>query len=550
MVTDEFSQIGILVSMGKDQTRMNQFYNTVIASKSTNGNIPSWRIYRNGNTIEACKQGINSNCDTASDGTARIIIALFTASKNSYMTDEAQKNNYAILAKKLADDMLNYEVDKTCRQTSFGSVCHWLAGGSNVKKAGIGASDFAYTGYYPDAIIAMLEAYANTNDVKYYNAAKDFTLNYLQAANFNNQTFTVPPGKSFRWTLDSAGKPKAQCTNTCNPIVWDSFDASRALGICQANYYAKQMNVQLPYLQKYCDLMTQKHMSSTTSVPLQYYPDGTAMPPQSGYFAQGLEALHFSGVNAVSFKSSLDSALSHYSTQTKTFDYAPSIGVYTQSFVIRALGMGIGRDMSAFQPSLTSITHNTETLSIETLSAYGTYGTSNTPAKITSDVSSGSCRTIIYSTSSGDIKIFACEKDGGFIEIYQQSAPSGMIFNACLANGCITNTNGFTRFQPSTTEPSQSTIIQVPSENQTPIVFDISTLPITIQPSGTLITDIMDGTSCRKVQYNTQYGWDEAKICAKNNAYEMYLLSSPNEASICVGNYCVGQNSGFISFSY
>ena len=48
-----------------------------------------------------------------------------------------------------------------------------------------------------------------------------------------------------------------------------------------------------------------------------------------------------------------------------------------------------------------------------------------------------------------------------------------------------------------------------------------------------------------------QYGCSEAKICAKDaNTYEMYLLSAPNAASICVGNNCVGQNSGFASVKY
>ena len=89
MVTDEFSQVGVLASMGKDQNRMNQFYNTVIATKSTFGNIPAWRIYRNGDTIEPCKSGINGNCDTASDATARIIIALYTGANNPYFTESS-----------------------------------------------------------------------------------------------------------------------------------------------------------------------------------------------------------------------------------------------------------------------------------------------------------------------------------------------------------------------------------------------------------------------------------------------------------------------------
>ena len=540
MVTDEFSQIGVLVSMGKDQTRMNQFYNTVIASKSTNGNIPGWRIYRNGNTLEPCKQGINNNCDTASDATARIIIALFTASKNPYLSDAAQKTNYANLAKKLADDMLTYEVDNSCRPTRFGTVCHWLAGGSNAKKAGITTTDFAYTGYYPDAIIAMLETYANTNNSIYYDAAKDFTLNYLQAANFNNQAFSVPPGKSFKWTIDTNGAPKATCTNTCSPVVWDGYDASRALSMCQANYYAKAIGVQLPNLQKYCDLLTQKYMSSTASAPIQFYPNGDAMPPQSGCFAQGLEALHFSGVNSAMFKSSLDSALSHYVPSTKTFDYSPSIGVYTQSFAIRALGMGIGRDLNAFKATPAS---SVPAQGIAGLKAYCTYGTANTQATVKSDITSGGCRTIVYSTSTGDIKMLACEKDQGYVEIYQQSAPSGMVFKACLANGYISNDNGFARFIPTTTVTA----------TPTPTYKGITSLSVSCtynSVAGKIKSDLTSGT-CRTVVFSTTNGDVQIQGCEKTGGYiEVYRQSCPNNFAFkaCMGAGCVDNNGGYAKF--
>jgi len=572
MVTDEFSQIGILISMGKDQIRMEQFYNTVVAAKSTHGNIPSWKIYRDGNTIESCKAGINDNCDTASDGTARIIIALYTASKNPYFTNTVQKTKYATLAKKLSDDMLTFEVDTTCRQTSYGTICNWLSGGADAKTAGISSSDFAYTGYYPDAIIAMLEAYANTNNIKYYTAAKDFTLNYLQAANFNNQEFSVPPGKSFKWNIDSNGLVQAQCTNTCEPVMWDNYDATRALQMCQANYYANKMNVQLPLLQKYCDLLTQEHMTNAKSTPIQFYPNGnSAASSQSGYFAQGLQSLHFSGVNSNLFKSSLDSALTHYSSNTKTFDNSASIGVYTQAFSIRALGMGIGRDLNAFTfgssiklttaplpikspisspvtstspvttSPVTSFSTSSKSIGISSLAPLSTYGSSNTRGIVKSDVISGSCRTVVFSTSAEDIKIFACEKDGGYIEIYKQAAPTSINYKACLANGCITKDNGFARFIPTTNKVIQP-IIPITS---------VSSLPIICGPTGKKIIDAEDSSGCRITQCTTSAGNINVKTCPKGgNKFEMYLQSSANKASICVGTNCIGSNSGFAAFSY
>jgi hypothetical protein len=79
----------------------------------------------------------------------------------------------------------------------------------------------------------------------------------------------------------------------------------------------------------------------------------------------------------------------------------------------------------------------------------------------------------------------------------------------------------------------------------------IATLSFSVQPSGTLIGDYPEGDSCRKVQYNTPYGWIEAKSCAKDNQgyYELYLLSTPNDANVCIGNNCVGKQGGFAAFT-
>jgi hypothetical protein len=613
MVTDEYSQVGIMVSMGKSQERMDQFYNTVLATKSSFGNIPSWRIYRDGDRIEACRPGINSNCDTASDGTARIIIALFTASKNPLFTDEAQKTKYAELARKLSDDMLTYEVDTTCRQTKFGEVCNWLAGGAQAKIGGIGTYSFTYTGYFPDAIIAMLQAYSATGDQKYLVAAEDFTLNYMQAADFTSGKLSVPPGMSFKWVVDSKGIPRAECTRSCEPVIWDGFDASRALGMCQANYYAKEMGVNLPHLEEYCTLLDQQHMDNPTSCPLQFKPDGSAGPSQSGYFAQGLQALHLSGVDPAAFKQALDSALSHYSSRTKTFDNAPSIGVYTQAFAVRALGMGIGRDEESFgmdgqtapeqkeivaptpeqnapapeqvftpapivnPPTTPSTGDAPQKISyggIETLRARCTYGHSDKLAGIRSDSTKGSCRTVVFATDRGDIKMFGCDKDNGQVELYKQEAPNGLDFQACLSDGCIYRKNGFARFTPyevtndkSAPEPQEQTTEPVEAEPvEKPVVSEPETQPVEEKPAATGLaalslsckigsetcspkSDSADG-GCRTVVFGSSSGDIQTKACDKGSSVEVYRQNFPagSDFEACMGPGCVDELKGFASF--
>lgn len=782
MVTDEFSQVGVLVSMGNSERQMDQFFNTVKDIKSSFGSIPAWRIYRNGDKIEQCKQGINGNCDTASDATARIIISLFSASKNQLFSKKAQAR-YHDLASVLSSDMVTYEVVDQCLPTRFGTVCHWLAAGSRAKQGGMESTDFGYTGYYGDAVIAMLAACKQTGDMSYCGIAKDFALNYLQASSFDGIKFTAPPGRSFKWSLVD-GQPNAECTGTCNPVQWDDADAPRAVGICQANYYAKQMGFDIG-MDTYCRLWGERYMGDPTLSPVQYRPDGTVAFLQNGYFAQGLQALFQSGGNnPLLFGPTLDSALAHYSTSTNTWDYASCFGVYTQGFAVRALGFGIGRDELVFtkgpdipmnvtapdnttiltnttagidatiqnssmnistavtpnaavisnasmnitkttvdisktmsnvsvnssdttltlNSSNTTIISNTSEISdtstqdigpgiarISSLNAsctiqYGvctpdsdvTSGTCRTvswstprgiikilgcekgdaievyrqvypdtaklevclgigcvdeqkgfdrftpvyelmdtlpvtdtssvidtstgtlpptetlpvdktasnvlpsgaandlPAISTSPIASlqvscsspmstcwiisdttdGDCRSLLYGTGLGDIKILSCLKENDYIEVYTQGAPENMEFSVCIDAGCVTKNQGFARVQvhklPPIGKQGDQTIAPVPASTLTMTTpLTINTLIFTVKPKGTLVGDYMEGSSCRKVQYNTQFGWVEAKACAKDDgSYELYLLSAPNEGSVCIGSSCVGKEGGFVAFTY
>lgn len=352
MVTDEFSQVGILVAMGKEQERMDQFYNTLDDIESSFGNIPAWRVYRDGNDIQPCRSGINGNCDTASDATARIISALYIASDNIYFTDANKKVDYDQLADTLSQQMVDHETRYDCKPSSlgFGDICYWLAAGSQAQNGGLASTDFGYTGYYADAIIAMLQACGQTGDMTFCSVASNYTLNYLEAAKWDGSSFSTPPGRSFKWgNLD--GIPQAQCTNGCSPDKWDDADAPRAFGMCQALYYADLIGHTLPGLEQYCQQWGDEHGQDATAIPTQYFPDGSAgVSPQSSYFAQGLQSLFYMGYDQSKFQTSLLDALDHYSTTTNTWDWTSCFGIYTTAFPMRALGHGLGRDFASFVP--------------------------------------------------------------------------------------------------------------------------------------------------------------------------------------------------------
>lgn len=355
MVTDEFSQIGLLLSLGMNQTKFIQFKNTVNVINSSRAQLPGWQVFINESTsnIDACKSGYNGNCDTASDANARIVIALYGASNNTAFTNTSDNANSYALASNISANMVTYEVVNQCYNSTLGNgnICWWLAAGSVSKNNGLGSTDFGYSGYYGDATIAMLAACAETGNQTYCAIAGNFTLNYLQASKFNGTTFTVPPGRSFAWNNITAGNttPVASCTNTCSPDQWDAADAPRAVSMCMAQQYANAVGMTLPNMTTYCSLWEQRYMRQLNSWPFQYYSNGTASASnQSGYLAQGWQAQALMGANTSNYETVMRNCLNHYSSGTGTYDSTTCDGVYNEAFCERALGTGIGRDLGAF----------------------------------------------------------------------------------------------------------------------------------------------------------------------------------------------------------
>jgi len=161
----------------------------------------------------------------------------------------------------------------------------------------------------------------------------------------------------------------------------------------------------------------------------------------------------------------------------------------------------------------------------------------NVACQVQSDTTSGVCRTIIFTTQNGPIQVKICDKGDGHAEIYRQASPDGVLFSACFANGCVTKDTGFSRFTPSDAAPS-------PPQNGA----GVAGLAVTMTHSGAKTLDTIESSGCRRVTFAPSTGTVDARICAKTDRYEMYLLSSPNAASLCVGSNCVGSSTGFASF--
>lgn len=152
-----------------------------------------------------------------------------------------------------------------------------------------------------------------------------------------------------------------------------------------------------------------------------------------------------------------------------------------------------------------------------------------THCAVKSDIVRDSCRSIVFGTAQGDIRVLGCAKPDGTVELYGQQAPAGLPFKACLGSGCVTDADGSARFKAGTGS-------------------GVGSLAFTPAPRGKKTADSTDG-SCRTVSYDTPAGGISAKVCEKDEGYEMYLLSGENGANLCVGRSCVGSVGGFAAFT-
>jgi hypothetical protein len=504
MVTDEFSQAGMVLAMGNDQAKFDQWVNTVRALKSSKyGSLPVWKASR---TASGINNQLTSNQDDASDATARIIIALYTASNSDYF-DSGAKANYKAFADTLAADFVKYDFNHACRPGRNGlQICNWLASGAAAGSSGlVGTNDYSYAGYYGDVMLALMAAYRSTGNSQYMNVARDTAETYLLASNYNGASLSVPP-KSFKWDT-SSGTPKAVCTNYCTSSQWDDSDAVRAVSVSKAMYYGRLNGLNLDTdLGKYCEQWTSSAGVEQNAYTIQYHFDGTpSSSPQKGYYQNGLGSFLNFYAKQGDLQYKLDEALSHYDAGTRTFDKASCMGVYRATFPIVSLGSAIGRDSKAFGASGTTITAAAQPTTQVVQTATAGQTTADQATKGTKQ------KRTATAASSTD-------------EPAHTPTPTPI----AVKMGTMTRTKA-----PTATSLSVASL-------------SIVSRAYTNGPISTLTRDVTTG-SCRTVAYTNPGTYTQVFLCAKGSGYEMYLQTplANGRTVTCVGASCVGPSTAY-----
>lgn len=408
VVSDEQSVAAINAAGSNNQTLFQQHYEFIRQTNASYGQLPAWKVLVNetAGTLRQCDSRTNSNCDVASDADARYILALYTAANNTQFTNATQTTLYQQLAANLSRDFVTNDLVYDCRNSTIfdGTICWWLAAGGGAQDGGLTGSYFTYTGYFGDAIDAMLKSCGQTRNVTYCHVAANLTLNVLEASKWNGSGFRAPPGKAFHWTNTTViTAPVPSCDNTCSPDQWDSVDAPRLYSLCLAQYHAVQMGWSLPNLTTYCAQWNSRHLTTYNSAPMQFYQNGSASAgPLGSFFAQGLQSQAMTYTNATNYTDTLRDAISHYTT-TNNWDYTACFGVYNQGPVMRSLATGIGRDAASYA--------NIATLVSGSSACENDYG--NTDLNITADTTlCGNVCNIRNLYIQPGVTVSACAYDG------------------------------------------------------------------------------------------------------------------------------------------
>ena len=126
MVSDELSEIALLVSIGNNPGRMQAVYNTIDAMRGDHGYLPGWVAEVKDKRISLISR------DSASDASARFILTLYQASKNPNFSEQ-DRIKYKEGGDQLAKDHLQYEYSRGNYKSDLTgrTLDVWGAGGGN-----------------------------------------------------------------------------------------------------------------------------------------------------------------------------------------------------------------------------------------------------------------------------------------------------------------------------------------------------------------------------------------------------------------------------------
>ncbi len=357
---DELSELALVTSMSTQAEHMLAIYRTFERMQlAAYSGLPCWLLRVQGDSITCAA------ADTATDVSARLGLAFLRAARNPAFS-ATDRDAYLTAGLGLASAHLAHEykqVTPPCPVSPLDGreMCHYLAGGGETAAS----SGEMWVGYFQDAAMLLLAAYAATGDTVYLDRATDVVEQFGIANGF------VGPGPAFAcvkfgWVLPPGGTPSAAaigCPFACDgdPVfVWDDSDAPRALwtpnalrahhlttlGAALPPAYATLLSWTMAVLQT-----TGAHTDSCSC--LQYSSDGASLCNCGpGHFELGLGIGLQLYAAPASVETTLDNAMSHFLWAERRWDTpAHCFFVYRGVRTVKALAAAIGLDEALYTPA-------------------------------------------------------------------------------------------------------------------------------------------------------------------------------------------------------
>lgn len=357
MVTDESSEYLLGLSMSRNTTLLakqaapalsliqNSAQTMNDATGQPYGITQSW-VCRN--TINPDHTASIYNCkkDPASDAEARTIIAEYNFANNPSITDTTLKANFRSTASQECSAFRQYFYNTASMKDPIDgrTINHWLGGGGNVAR-GISNSDFAYTGYFGDAALAMEACAVGTKDNTYYQLADETLEQYLIMANWTPTTgLQVPACKAGSWRKDTNGYAVYTGTTNCPvPAGTDDADAVRFTSVCAAYGFGLRSGITVNnHIGQYCNQLLSSTGYAPTAWSVQWYTTGLPKSVRDGGpHGTGLGGYVDLGVNPSNLAGREQALATQFSGSS--FRGQQSFGIYWGGFDIVPLGYGLGR---------------------------------------------------------------------------------------------------------------------------------------------------------------------------------------------------------------
>lgn len=559
VVTDEDSQYTLAVSMSRDPGLVNAqaepLFNKIRQISTTGyGHNTRWQFrVKDGNILLGTD-------DFASDADARYLIALWNFVNNPALEDGQLKTDIRAYATAYCAD---YKEHAFVADEHEG-ITYWPAGGGNVGRVGSLEESgnwwgVTYPGYYGDMSLAMLACGANTGDPNYFKVSDDALEAYFEIADYDGSSLRIAHGRAGVWTVDQTGDVGYKCQDGCpSHRGTEDADGVRFTSICTVNHFADELGLGFtPLADSFCGDLVSSSGYEDTAYVVQWSGDGQPVSGlNGGWQANGLPL--YIDIDQTSWADDRFGSVWSAQWTGSSFSDARLFDIFWGGFLVNGLGMNLGRSDATFGlESSTDYNYDGGDTTSDTTPDNGADGSidGTTP---TLEEQLALCQDENLLREDG-ISLLNSELDQANQRIAELEAQLSVMrgtvdqLNAELDQtrqllaDAETDLLACTDQEPTSDPPSEPT----PEEpGSSPEQLAIETLSVTLSVDGTKTQDLIEGSSCRFVEYSSEKGTSAARICKKGgDRYEVYYLTEPNGADICVEGYCVGSRTGFASFT-